>query len=278
MTPVASTARTPIDAAPVALVTGSARRLGRAIALRLAGDGHDIAVHAHRIDDDAHQTRDAIRALGRRCEVFEADFVDEAATTALLPAVVARLGRIDAVVHNASMFQHDDLASFGYAALSDHARANTGAAVLLARALARQLGDTSPQRQGALVLLLDQRLWNPNPDYLSYALSKAALEHLVPLLARALAPVVRVVGVAPGLTLGSPLIDDARLAALGERSLTGRPVQADEVADAVAFAVRNRAVTGSSLLVDAGYHLQPMARDFPFLAEADAPRTTSHLR
>jgi hypothetical protein len=263
---------------PVALVTGSARRLGRAIALRLASEGHDIAVHAHRIDDDARQTRDAIRALGRRCEVFEADFIDEAATAALLPAVVEGLGRVDAVVHNASMFQHDDLASFGYAQLSAHACANSGAAVLLARALARQLGDATPPRQGVLVLLLDQRLWNPNPDYLSYALSKAALGHLVPLLARALAPTVRVVGVAPGLTLGSPLIDGARLSALGERSLTGRPVQTDEVADAVAFAVRNRALTGSNLIVDAGYHLQPMARDFAFLDEADAPRTTSHLR
>lgn len=278
MTPAVPTAPSQLAVAPVALVTGSARRLGRAIALRLASAGHDIAVHAHRIDDDAHQTCDAIRALGRRCEIFQADFVDEAGTAALLPAVIEGLGRVDAVVHNASMFQHDDLGSFGYAALSAHACANTGAAVLLARALARHLGEASPPRQGALVLLLDQRLWNPNPDYLSYALSKAALEHLVPLLARALAPVVRVVGVAPGLTLGSPLIDDARLNALGERSLTGRPVQTDEVADAVAFAVRNRALTGSSLLVDAGYHLQPMARDFAFLGEADAPRTTSHLR
>jgi len=264
----------PSAVAPVALVTGSARRLGRTIALRLARDGHDIALHAHRIDDEAHQTCEDIRALGRRCEVFEADFIDENATAALLPAAVARLGRVDAVVHNASMFRHDDLASFGYAALSAHACANTGAAVLLARTLARQIEMSAARRRGVLVLLLDQRLWNPNPDYLSYALSKAALGHLVPLLARALAPAVRVVGVAPGLTLGSALIDDARLGALGERSLTGQPVQADEVADAVAFAVRNGALTGSHLLVDAGYHLQPMARDFAFLGEIDAPRTT----
>ncbi|HEU4460890.1 MAG TPA: SDR family oxidoreductase [Methylibium sp.] len=259
--------------APVSLVTGSARRLGREIAWRLARDGHDIAVHAHRIDSDAEATCAAIRALGRRCDIFEADFIDEAATEALLPAVIERFGGVDAVVHNASMFQHDDLSNFGYAALASHACANAGSAVLLARGLERHLRGTS--RSGALVLLLDQRLWNPNADYLSYALGKSMLGHLVPLLARALAPAVRVVGVAPGLTLGSALIDERRLTALGERSLTGRAVQSDEVADAVAFALRNRALTGSNLLVDAGYHLQPMARDFAFLEDADLPAVSS---
>lgn len=249
--------------APVTLVTGGVRRIGREIALHLAACGHDLALHAHRLDEEAQASCAAVRALGRRCELFQADFTDESATEALIPAVLAAMGQLDGVVHNASLFVHDDVASFNYANLGAHACANTGSAVLLARALHAHLGARAAR--GALVLLLDQRLWNPNPDYLSYALSKAGLELLVRTLAKGLAPSLRVVGVAPGLTLGSPLIDDALLERLAARSLTGRTVQPAEVADAVAFALGNAACTGSTLMVDAGYHLQPMARDFPFL-------------
>lgn len=248
---------------PVTLVTGGARRVGRDIALALAARGHDIALHSHHHDADADATCRAVRALGRRCEVFAVDFADEPATAALVPAVLAALGRLDGVVHNASLFVYDDVASFGYERLSAHACVNTGSAVLLARALHAHLGERAAR--GALVLLLDQRLWNPNPDYLSYALSKAGLELLVRTLAKALAPALRVVGVAPGLTLGSPLIDAAQLQRMAALSLTGRSVQTAELADAVAFALGNGALTGSTLMVDAGYHLQPMARDFPFL-------------
>ena len=248
---------------PVSLVTGGARRLGRSIALQLAGAGHDIALHSRQLDEDAEATAGQVRALGARCTVFEADFCDEAATQALLPAVLAALGRLDHVVHNASLFQHDDVASFHYAALNAHAQANTGAAVLLARALHAHL--QARDGRGALVLLLDQRLWNPNTDYLSYGLSKSGLEFLTRALAKTLAPTLRVVGVAPGLTLGSDLIDDAQLQRLGHLSLTGQTVQPAQVAQAVAFALDNGALTGSTLMVDAGYHLQPMARDFPYL-------------
>ncbi|HWH74325.1 MAG TPA: SDR family oxidoreductase [Methylibium sp.] len=249
--------------APVTLVTGGARRVGREIALTLAARGHDLALHAHRLDEAAEDTCAAVRALGRRCELFGADFADEAATAALVPAALAAFGRLDGVVHNASLFVHDDVASFDYAKLSAHACVNTGSAVLLARALHAHLGARAAR--GALVLLLDQRLWNPNPDYLSYALSKAGLELLVRTLAKSMAPALRVVGVAPGLALGSPLIDEALLQQLAARSLTGRTVQPAEIAETVAFALGNAAFTGSTLMVDAGYHLQPMARDFPFL-------------
>lgn len=248
---------------PVTLVTGAARRLGRAIALHLAAGGHDLALHSRTLDAEALATADEVRALGSDCEVFAADFCDEAATRALVPAVLARFGRLGQVVHNASMFQHDDVASFGYASLCAHACANTGAGVLLAQALHQHLQAT--QARGALVLLLDQRLWNPNTDYLSYGLSKSGLEFLTRALARQLAPQLRVVGVAPGLTLGSDLIDAQQLQRLGELSLTGQTVQPDQVAQAVALALANGALTGSTLMVDCGYHLQPMARDFPFL-------------
>ena len=252
----------PTVARPVVLVTGAAQRLGRVIALELARRGHDIALHFNHSADAAAATLAELRGCGASADSFQADLADEAATTALVPAVLESFGRLDAVVHNASLFVYDDVATFSYAGLSAHANVNTGSAVLLARALHAHA--QTRNTRAALVLMLDQRLWNPNPDYLSYAMSKSGLEMLTRVLAKALAPDVRVVGVAPGLALDSELIDDAQMQRMAALSLTGATVRPAEVADAVAFALGNAALTGSTLMVDAGYHLRPMERDFPF--------------
>ncbi len=255
-----------MSARPVVLVTGAAQRLGRVIALELARRGNHIALHFHHSADAAAATLAELRALGVTAHAFQADLADEAATAALVPAVLEQFGQLDGVVHSASRFVYDDVATLSYAALSAHACVNTGSAVLLARALhAHAMSSGSRSARAALVLMLDQRLWNPNPDYLSYALSKSGLEMLTRVLAKALAPNVRVVGVAPGLASDSELIDDAMLQRMAALSLTGATVQPADIADAVAFALGNSSMTGSTLMIDAGYHLQPMARDFPFL-------------
>jgi NAD(P)-dependent dehydrogenase (short-subunit alcohol dehydrogenase family) len=187
----------------VVLVTGAARRLGRAIAIEMARAGHDIALHYRHSADEAQASAAYVRALGVNAECFQADLADETACRALLPAVAARMGRVDAVVNNASHFEYDDAASFSFAAMDTHWRANTAPAIVLAQALAAHLQGCSQIQgnSGCVVNLLDQKLWNPNPDYLSYTLSKAALEAATTLLAQALAPQVRVAGVAPGVTL-----------------------------------------------------------------------------
>lgn len=248
---------------PVALVTGSAKRIGRDIALRLARDGHDLAIHTAHSLPQAQATAAEIAALGGRAEVFEADLADEAQSLALLPRVAERLGRVDVLVNNACAFDYDNVADLTYARLNAHMNVNAGAALVLARQLHVHLAATG--RSGVVVNMLDQRLWNPNPDYLSYALSKGALELLTRVLAVSLAPTVRVVGVAPGLTTGSDLIDEQRLAALAQHAPTRRLPTVQEVAATVSFAVSNGAFTGSTLMVDAGFHMQSMNRDFPFL-------------
>lgn len=187
----------------------------------------------------------------------------------LLPAVVARMGRVDAVVNNASTFEHDSAASFGFAALDKHLHTNTGAAVLLAQALhahvlARAEGGES-DAQGAVVNLLDQKLWNQNPDFFSYTLSKAALEAAGTMLALALAPQVRVVGVAPGLTLTSHLLTDEQFEARHKLSPLGRSSTPADVAATVKFALENRSITGTTLLVDGGQHLMKFERDFSLM-------------
>lgn len=243
----------------VALVTGAAQRIGRAIALELAGHGWQVAVHYRNSTAAAAQTVAQLRAAGGQAMAFQADLADEAACNALVPAVREAFGRIDAVVNNASLFEHDDVASFSHAGMERAWRANTAPAILLARALHKAGG-------GAVVNLLDQKLWNPNPDHLSYTLSKAALQAATTALAQALAPTVRVCAVAPGLTLGSSDIDEQRLVQLQSQGLLKRGSRPEDVAAAVRFLLENPSVTGSTLLVDAGNHLQPAARDFAFQA------------
>ncbi len=249
---------------PVVLVTGAARRLGRAIAVELARAGYDIALHYRHSEADCQASATYVRALGVRGECFRADLADEAQCRALLPAVAARLGRIDAVVNNASHFDYDDAERFSYAAMDAHWRANTAPAIVLAQALAAHLkGCNTP---GCVVNLLDQKLWNPNPDYLSYTLSKAALQAATTLLAQALAPQVRVAGVAPGVTLVSgPKMSVEGFASAHTMTPLGRSSNSDDVARAVRFIIESPAITGTTIVVDGGQHLAAQPRDVAFL-------------
>ncbi len=256
---------------PVVLVTGAAKRLGRAIALELARHGWQVAVHYRGSHHEAQQTLQALRQVGAgldtQAQAFQADLGIESECEALLPQVRQAWGRVDAVVNNAALFELDDVQTFSFASMDRHWRANTAPAIVLARALHAGL---APGAQGAVVNLLDQKLWNPNPDHLSYTLSKAALQCATTLLAQALAPRVRVCGVAPGLTLGSEHIDAARLAQLQATSPLQRGVAPEHVAQTVRFLLENPSVTGTTLLVDAGSHLAPAARDFAFQSAATA--------
>ena len=251
------------------LVTGSARRLGRDMALALARAGWQVAVHYRDSHDDAMQTVAECAAISGDSAAFDADFFDEESVRSLVPRVVGHFGRIDAVVNNASLFEHDDAQSFSYVALEAHLRSNTGAPILLSQALHAHLqervaaGDTAAH--GAVVNVLDQKLWNQNPDFLSYTLSKAALEAANTMLALALAPLVRVVGVAPGLTLTSHMLSQEKFEALHTMSPLGRSSSPEDIAAAVCFALENRAMTGTTLLVDGGQHLQRFERDFSMM-------------
>ncbi|MGV8803732.1 MAG: SDR family oxidoreductase [Polaromonas sp.] len=254
---------TPALPRPVVLVTGAAVRLGREIALALAAAGWHVAVHYRSSHPDALKTVADCARLSGASSAFDADLADEAAVCGLLPRVAAHFGRVDAVVNSASTFEHDSAASFGFAALDRHLHSNTGAPVLLAQALHAHV--TARQGRGAVVNLLDQKLWNQNPDFFSYTLSKAALEAAGTMLAMALAPAVRVVGVAPGLTLTSHLLSDEEFAARHKLSPLGRSSTPADVASAVKFALENQSITGTTLLVDGGQHLMRFERDFSLM-------------
>jgi NAD(P)-dependent dehydrogenase (short-subunit alcohol dehydrogenase family) len=275
-----------------ALVTGAGKRLGREIALGLARAGWRVAVHYRSSEAEALQTAaDCLQAFaqwqaqaGLKAEggdasvvqngaqlqlqnfIFKADLANEEATRKLLPQVVSQLGRVDAVINSAALFEHDDVQSFSYANMAQHWASNTGAAIVLAQALHQHCQSRGAQAAESVVInMLDQKLWNPNPDFLSYTLSKAALEAANTLLAQALAPLVRVVGVAPGLTLTSHMLDDDKFQKLHTLSPLGRSSSVEDVVSAVVFAVHNRAITGTTLLVDGGQHLMKFERDFSLM-------------
>jgi len=250
--------------AGAALVTGGAKRIGRAIALALAGDGWDVAVHYGRSAAEAVDTVRAVEALGRRAAAVDCDLADAAAVRAL-PARCARLlGPLACVVNNASLFEYDSAGDFSPELLARVTAVNVAAPVLLAQALPAQL---PPGGQGVVINLLDQKLFNPNPDFLSYTLSKSALKEATVLLARALAPRVRVVGIAPGITLLSGEQSAGGFARAHTKTPLGRSSTPDDIAQAVVFAVRASAITGTTLLVDGGQHLVPSDRDVMFLTE-----------
>ncbi|WP_420994061.1 SDR family oxidoreductase [Cupriavidus sp. 30B13] len=260
----AASAAAAAPARGVALVTGAARRLGRVIALELAARGWDVAVHCHRSLAEAEALAGQIRARGRRAAVLQADLADEAATSKLVAACTAALGVPGCLVNNASLFQYDVATSFSYASLDTHMRTNVAAPLLLSRELHRAL----PEGQtGVVINLLDQKLDNLNPDFLSYTLSKAALQTATVQLAQALAPKLRVVGVAPGITMVSGDQSGSSFRRAHCMTPLGHSSTPEDIAQAVAYLAEARAVTGTTLYVDGGQHLMPLARDVMFLTE-----------
>ena len=244
------------------------------MALALAQAGWQVAVHYRGSQPEALATvadcEAAARAAGHAgtaFAAFAADLADETATRALLPRVVERLGPVRAIVNSASLFEHDTPENFGYAGLQRHLAANTGAPVLLAQALHahRSAVDAESAADAVVVNLLDQKLWNLNPDFFSYTLSKAALHAATTMLAQALAPRLRVVGVAPGLTLTSHMLSQEKFEALHRLSPLGRSSTAEDVVATVKFALDNRSITGTTLLVDGGQHLMKFERDFSLM-------------
>lgn len=256
------TSGTTTAARKVALVTGAGKRIGRAIALGLAQAGWDVAVHYRGSDADAQETADGVRAAGRRAVLLQCDLADEAQVRSLLPRAVEELGPVSCVVNNASLFEYDNPASFSPALLAAHMQANLTAPLLLAQALHAA---TPAGGEAVVINLLDQKLYNLNPDFLSYTLSKSALHTATTMLAQALAPTVRVVGVAPGLTMVSGDQSEAGFAKAHQATPLGRSSTPQDIVDAVCYAASARAVTGTTLLVDGGQHLLQLPRDVMFL-------------
>jgi NAD(P)-dependent dehydrogenase (short-subunit alcohol dehydrogenase family) len=245
----------------VALVTGAGRRIGRAIALALAQDGWDLALHYHRSASEAETLAREISATGRRAATVSCNLADAAEVTRLIADAEGKLGALTCLINNASLFEYDNIASLDAARWQRLMDVNLRAPVLLAREFAARL---PAETTGCVVNLLDQKVFNLNPDFLSYTIAKIGLEGATRVLAQALAPRVRVCGVAPGITLVSGEQSAEGFARAHSMAPLGHSSSVEDIANAVRFIVSAPAMTGTTLVVDGGQHLWPTRRDVQF--------------
>ncbi|HEX3380372.1 MAG TPA: SDR family oxidoreductase [Paraburkholderia sp.] len=255
----------------VVLITGAARRIGRALALGFAARGWDVAVHYGASREEADEVVAQIVALGRRAVALHAELGDESQVARLLPDCTAALGRPSCIVNNASRFEEDTARDVGYELLLKLTAMNLGAPLVLARMLYDATPDAAlrdESQRGVVINVLDQKLYNMNPDYLSYTLSKAALQTATVALAQALAPKLRVVGLAPGLTMQSGDQTQDGFETAHRMTPLGRASRPEDIVAAALYLADAAGVTGTTLVVDGGQHLVPLPRDVMFLTGA----------
>lgn len=236
-----------------ALVTGAAKRLGRAMALALAGQGFDIAVHYAGSAEAAESTAAEIRALGRRAVVLRADLAVEAEAAGLVGAAVAALGPLGVLVNNASTFERDEWHDATRASWDLHMEPNLRAPFVLTQAFAAALPDGA---EGVVVNMIDQRVWSLTPHFMSYTISKAGLWAMTQTMALALAPRIRVNAIGPGPALPSPRQSQAQFDRQAASTPLGRGTSPGEIAGALLAILAMPAMTGQMIALDGGQHLQ----------------------
>jgi NAD(P)-dependent dehydrogenase (short-subunit alcohol dehydrogenase family) len=244
-----------------ALITGAGKRIGRALAMALAADGYFVFVHYHRSASEVRRTVADIASAGGKAKAVKADLSLAKQAEALVGNCRAPGVQLVCLVNSASLFKLDRAPTATAQDFDRHMAINLRAPLLLSQALARQLPDGET---GLIVNMLDQKLFNLNPDFLTYTLSKVGLQGLTTLLSQAFAPRLRVAGIAPGLTLRSGSQTDARFAEQHAQNPLGVGVTPDDLVRALRFIVATPTYTGDILIVDSGEHLTGRPRDIAF--------------
>jgi NAD(P)-dependent dehydrogenase (short-subunit alcohol dehydrogenase family) len=239
-----------------ALVTGGAKRIGQAIALNLASHGWGVAIHYLESRDDALATVAKIEAAGGRATAIRADLSIEDETAGLIAKATEAIGPLDCLVNNASQFERDDAETVTRASWDRHLETNLRAPFVLMQNFAKALtAQTSDDSAGCIINMIDERVWNLTPHFVSYTLSKSALWTLTQTLALAFAPNIRVNAIGPGPTLPSPRQDEAQFARQATSTPLGRGTRPEEICDAVRFILAAPSMTGQMIALDGGQHL-----------------------
>ncbi len=236
----------------IALVTGGAKRIGRAIVERLARSGYDVAIHCNGSRAEAEALATSLNASSIRARVFSADLADPLAVAELVPNVQAELGLVTLLVNNASIFEIDDIRGIEVPTWNRQFSVNLRAPTVLSGAMANALPDGW---SGAIVNIIDQRVWKLTPQYFSYTLTKSALWTATQTMAQALAPRIRVNAVGPGPTAANIHDGEALMAAEAAGTLLQDRISPEEIAEAVLFLATARSITGQMIAVDSGQHL-----------------------
>jgi len=244
-----------LQAPPVpraALVTGGARRIGRALSLALAAEGYAVAIHHHRSKKEAEALAVDIERAGGKAVPLAADLADEVAAAELLPRAMAALGPIGCLVNNASIFENDTAMTATRDGWDRHLAINLRAPFVLMQSFARDLPANSG---GVIVNLLDERVWNLTPYFVSYTVSKAGLWTLTRTMALALAPRIRVNSIGPGPALPSPRQSTEQFLDRCRKLPLRRGTSPGEIAAALRFILSAPGMTGQMIALDGGEHL-----------------------
>jgi len=236
----------------VALVTGAAKRIGRAIALRLAQDGFTLALHYHSSQREVGQLAKEIIAAGGTAQLVQADLSNPSSSKQLIATSIETLGRVDLLVNNAAIFESDGIATLDLALWRRQFAINLEAPVFLAAAFSARL---PPSVEGSIINIIDSRVLRLTPQNMSYTLAKSALWTATQTMAQAMAPQIRVNAVGPGPTFSNARQGDKGLAHEAAGVLLKRAVSGEDVADAVAWLAKARSITGQFISVDSGLHL-----------------------
>jgi len=247
-----------------ALVTGGAKRIGKAIVDDLAANGFTVAIHANESTADAEELARNLSAQGVTAAVVQCDLSDGVATGRLIAAAAAAIGPLDLLVNNASLFKPDTVTAFDDALWDRHFAVHVKAPSILARDFMRQLPDGVA---GSIVNIIDQRVWNPTPRYYSYTLSKSALWMATRTMAQSFAPRVRVNAIGPGPSLPNERQDDAAFQAQVEGLILRKGPALEEFGRTVRFLFDTPSITGQMIALDGGQHLAWETPDVAEIAE-----------
>lgn len=234
------------------LITGAAKRIGRALAEDFAARGWAVAIHYNGSKDAADSVAQNIRASGARAVTLQVDLGDAEGTAALVPRAARELGPIGCLINNASIFERDDADTATLESWERHQAVNLRAPFFLTQAFANQL---PAGEHGAVINIIDQRVWNLTPHFMSYTVSKTGLWTLTRTLAMALAPRIRVNAIGPGPTLPSPYQNQAQFDRQQARMPLGRGTNPSEICAAAQFILEAPAMTGHMMALDGGQHL-----------------------
>ena len=244
-----------------ALVTGAARRIGAAIARDLAASGWRVVVHYDRSEAEARALAADIVRAGGSCELVRADLGSRADVEAVFPRALEKVDRVDCLINNAASFQYDTIETLSWGSWDAHMAANLAAPAFLCREFARQIPEAG---EGVIINLLDQKVANLNPDFLSYTVSKVGLRGLTEILALGLAPRIRVCGIAPGVTLISGKQTPQSFEKAFRATPLGRSSTVEDIVRAVRFILATPSLTGQVLTLDGGESLAGRPRDVAF--------------
>ena len=254
-------------AAKTVLITGGAQRLGAMLCRSFASAGWSVWCHYHRSGAAAESLRTNLAQQGLMIHTVQADLAIEAQRQLMMDQIVAQTSPLHCLVNNASSFEPDSARDFDVDAARQQLEVNLLAPMALTAAMARSIPARDRSGERSVIHVLDQKVFNLNPDYFSYTTSKLALERLVALQAQALAPQLRVCGVAPGLMFVSGPQSQANFDKASKINQLRRPINPAQVAASCLFLATNPCITGVTLTVDNGQHLLPLPRDVMFVVE-----------